>query len=32
MITAREAKNRTLESNKIKEILKGKQYERDDCP
>lgn len=27
MITAREAKNRTLESDKIKEMLKGKQYE-----
>ena len=27
MITAKEAKNRTLESDKIKEILKGKQYE-----
>lgn len=27
MITAKEAKNKTLESDKIKEILKGKQYE-----
>lgn len=28
MITAKEAKNRTLENDKIKEILKGKQYEK----
>ena len=27
MITAKEAKNKTLESDKIKEILKEKQYE-----
>lgn len=27
MITAKEAKNRTLESDKIKEMLKEKQYE-----